>query len=386
MCASPLSFLRSGPPPPKVVLLPDGLFFSRRVPLTAASTAAEVVSQVELALESLSPFPLPQLYYGWYWVPGAEHAFVYATYRRRFTTDQTAAWSDAELVLPASAALFGGNVQPATTLLLAGSDGLTAVHWESPQVPSQVLFRPIPADATEEDRSRIRDELLRTLGGSRTVVDILVPPTPEAARSDNELVFRSGDFGSRLPTTRAAALDIRDKGELAALRASRKRDLLLWRVTLGCAAALVLLLAGELALVGGNAWQKVRIAKLNGRAQTVAKIKEAQDLATSIEDLVTKRLLPLEMVTSVVGTNAERKPSEVVITQIQSGGSGLGLYTVRLQVETNNPAQVPVYKNELLKLPECQSVELEPRPSQGDRSIFEMTITFKPGALKPEAA
>src|SRR5262245_33866005 len=129
MSASPLSFLRAGPPPPKVALLPDALFFTRAVPITAGATAAEAAAQIELALEAVSPFPLAQLYYGWFWQPGLEHAFVYAAYRRRFTSDQTAAWADAELVLPVSAALLGAAVSPASTMILATEDGLTAVHW-----------------------------------------------------------------------------------------------------------------------------------------------------------------------------------------------------------------------------------------------------------------
>src|SRR5947209_14253623 len=115
MSASPLRLLRAGPPPPKIVLLPDGMFFSRAVPISANATQAEATQQVELALEAVSPFPLNQLYYGWYWVPGAAHAFVYAAYRRRFTTDQTSSWSDAELVIPGAEEVFGGQVQPGTT-------------------------------------------------------------------------------------------------------------------------------------------------------------------------------------------------------------------------------------------------------------------------------
>ena len=51
---------------------------------------------------------------------------------------------------------------------------------------------------------------------------------------------------------------MRDKGDLAALRNARKRDVLLWRVALGTAAALLLLGLGELAMGGGAAWQKTR--------------------------------------------------------------------------------------------------------------------------------
>lgn len=388
MSASPLSFLRAGPPPPKVVLLPDGLFFSRAVPIAAGTTATEIGGQVELALESISPFPLPQLYYGWYWVPGADHAFVYATYRRRFTADQTATWARAELVIPASAALFGGKVQPATTLLLASAEGLTAVHWDNPAVPSRVVFRPIDPDAPDEERTKIREDVLRGLGGSKTVVDLLVPPAADPSNSDNEVVFRSGDFVSRLPTSFADALDVRDKGELAGLRTSRKRDLLLWRVAVGSVAALLLLLVVEFALVGGNAWQKIRIAQQNGRAPTVEKIKHAQELADSIQDLVTKRLLPLEMVTAAIGTNAEKKPSDITVTRILSGGAATnGLYTLVLELETNNAAQVQVYRNELQKMSDSiDNVVVDPMGQRGGLTSFRMTITFKPGALKPEQA
>src|SRR4051812_6492829 len=126
-----LDTLRAGPPPPKIALLPDALFFTRAVPIAAGATAATAAAEVELALEAVSPFPLTQLYYGWFWTPGAERAFVFAAYRRRFTSEQTATWQGAELVLPIFASVLGANVEPATTILLASPEGLTAVHWDS---------------------------------------------------------------------------------------------------------------------------------------------------------------------------------------------------------------------------------------------------------------
>lgn len=388
MPASPLSFLRAGPPPPKVVLLPDGMFFSRTIPVSPGATADDARQQIELALEAISPFPLAQLYYGWYWVPNAEHAFVYAAYRRRFTTDQTLAWANAEMVAPASVVLFGGTVEPATTVLLTTAEGITAIHWDTPAVPSRVVFRPIAPEAAEEDRTKLREDMIRELGGSKVIVDLLVAPTPEPGSNDREIQFRSGDFISRLAQPAIGAMDVRDKGELTALRAARQRDLVLWRLTLGCAAALLILALGELALVGGQAWQKVRVAQLNARAPAVDSIKQAQELAINIQDLVTKRFLPLEMVTSVVGANGDRKPADLVITRITTNAAtgARGTYSLTMEIQTTNSAQVPAYRNELQKLPECESVNVEPMPSQGDRSMFRVTVVFKPGALKPEAA
>ena len=380
MCASPLSFLRAGPPRPKVVLLSDAMFFSRAVPIVAGASAAEAATQVELALEAMAPFPLAQLYYGWFWTPGSERAFVYAAYRRRFTSDQVAAWSDAELVLPVSAALAGAKVQPATTVVVNAAEGITAVHWEAPDVPARVVFHPVPAEATEEQRAQWHDELVRELGGSRTVIDLAEAPVPDPSHSDREVLFRSGELVSRLPAGVAAALDVRDKGELAALRNARKRDVMLWRVALGCAAAILLLGLAEIALLGGKAWQRMRIEKVNSRQPAVAKIEAASDLTNRISDLVNKRLLPLEMVTLLVGVDGKRKPPEIYFTRVETRPAA-GLYTLFVQAQTTNSAQIPVYESQLNAMPELAGpVRVTILPGQGDR--FELEVTFKPDQLK----
>lgn len=385
MSESFLQTLRAGPPPPKVALLPDGLFFTRALPITSGASAAEAAAQVELALESISPFPLAHLYYGYFWTPGADHAFVFASYRRRFTTEQTAAWAGAELVLPAFAALLGGAVEPATTALLSSPEGLTAVHWAMGPAPATVLFRPVPpvaGDASAEDlakaeaeRTQIRDEILRAVGGSKVVIDLTAPPAAQSARSDREIVFRSGEFVSRLPATVVAALDVRDKGDLAALRAARKRDVIMWRVALGCAAAFVLLAVGELALLGGREWQKTRTLKFNAQKPTVEKIQTLSDLAKRIDDLATKRLLPLEMITIV----NEKRPSDIQFVSAQTAG----LYTIRVSAKTNNAGQISLYQNALEKLPACEHVEVIDPRTRGDTATFTLVVTFKPDSVKP---
>ena len=144
MCASPLDFLRAGPPPPRVAVLPDGMFFSRAIPVAPGSTRPEVVAQVGLALESLSPFPLAQVYFGYFWPQGADHALVFAAYRRRFTVEQVESWKGVQHVIPAFATVLGSGVPPATTVILSSPEGLTAVHWGPGPVPTAVLFQPVP--------------------------------------------------------------------------------------------------------------------------------------------------------------------------------------------------------------------------------------------------
>ncbi len=382
MCASPLGFLRSGPPPLTVALLPDAMFFTRSVPIAAGATAAEAAAQMELALEASSPFPLTQLFYGWFWPAGAEAAFVFAAYRRRFTTEQTASWEGAELVLPTFAALFGAEVQPATTIVLNSPEGMTAVHWETPPVPGKVWFKPVPAEATEEERVRLREDLLRAIGGSKTVIDLSGPPIADPAHSDRVIIFRAGDLVSTIPAAAATALDVRDKGELAALHASHTRDVMLWRGTLTAVAALFLFGLGELALVGGRAWQQVRTTQLRAQQPLVDKITHLDEQARRIEELATKRLLPLEMVTVLVGEDGTRKPADIQFTRVKAEQS-TGLYTVYIDGITNNTAQVNVYGAALEKLPEIERVDPQIAAMRGNVTTFTLTVTFKPDAVKP---
>jgi hypothetical protein len=384
MSVSPLQLLRSGPPPPRVVLLPDAQFLVRAVPVTPGATVAEAAAQVELALEAVSPFPLSQLYYGWFWLPGAEQALVFAAYRRRFTAEQTAEWAGAELVLPAFAALLGlTGREPATTLLLAGADGVTAVHWAEGPVPAQVLHRPLDPEPTPEQRAALGERLVQELGGSRRVLTVDVVPVADAAESDGELAFRADDLVSRLPQACGAALDVRDKAELAGLRAARRRDLFLWRTAVGCVAALVLLGLGEIALVGGKVWQKGRAERVRVQKPTVDKIMSSQSLANRIEELATKRLLPFEMLNVLFEDN--RKPAEITFLRVVTLPQ-TGIYTLTVDASASNAAQISVYEATLRNVPLLQKVEVRDLRTRGETATFTLAVTFKPDAVRPAEA
>lgn len=361
-------------------MLPDAVFFTRAVPVTAGASAAEAAAQVELALEAVSPFPLAQLYYGWFWTPGAERAFVFAAYRRRFTSDQMAEWPAAEIVMPAFAAVLGADVGPATTIVLNAAEGLTAVHWDAAGLPAKVLVQPIVAEATDEDRVKARDELLRRFDGSRKVIEVESPLVPESGASDREVIFRSAEFVTRLPANVASAIDVRDKTELAAFRAARRRDIVLWRVALGCAAALILLVVGEFAMVGGRAWQNVRLAKVRFQKPAVDKIMASQSLATRIDELATKRLLPFEMMTLLFEDN--RKPPEIRFRSVYASTQN-GIYTLQVEGFTSNTSLYPAYLATLRSLPSIARVEDRDFRTKDVTATFILLVTFKPDSLKP---
>ncbi len=380
MCASPLDHLRSGPPPPRVVLVPDAVFFSRSIAVPAGAPGADVVSQVGLALEALSPFPLPQLYHGYYRPEGAGRALAFAAYRRRFTADQLAEWSGAEHVMPAFAAILGCGAGAGTTVILSAADGLTAIHWDEGPVPSVVLHHPLAEDAAEEPRAQARARLIESTGGARKVLDLPSPPVALPGRSDDELVFEAGGVVSRLPAAVAAALDIRDKADLDALARARRLDLVLWRTTVGALAACLILALGELALVGTGLWQTARVAKMAAQRPTVDRIMEEQDLARHIGDLSTKRLLPLEMISTVSPEVAlPRTPTSIQFLRAQTSG----LYTIMVEAQTTNAGEIAGYKTALEQAPACEKVEIRDQRARDNVVSFTLVVTFKPAALAP---
>jgi hypothetical protein len=270
--------------------------------------------------------------------------------------------------------------EPATTLLFPSADGFTALYWDSGTVPAAVRTCTLAADATDADRAQAREELLRAMGGSRAVIDLTAAPEVAVSPDEKTLLFRAGEFTARLPVAASASLDVRDKGELATLRRGRARDLVLWRVLAGCAWALVLLGVGELGIAGGRAfWLKTQTIRIRAQAPLVDKVTTANDLANRIEELSTKRLLPLEMV-SLVGS--EDKRGGILFTSFTSSTTN-GLYTLQIQAQTQNSAELELYRTTLEKLPSVAQVDIPKPDSRNGVTTFQLIITFKPDAIKP---
>jgi hypothetical protein len=285
----------------------------------------------------------------------------------------------AALVLPAFAAMLGLEAKPATTLIVPSAEGVTAVHWDNGAVPAGVQFRALPAEATDADRAKARDELVRQAAGSRQVVELAgAPVVVEAGRGGDEFVFESGAHRSRLLATQAAAMDVRDKAELAALRRTQGRDLLLWRVFAGGLAAIGLMLLGLVGLAVEGLWQKTQEAKAAAQQPVVDQIMTAQTLATRTDELSTRRLLPLEMISIA----SERKPAVIQFLRATTSG----LYTLTVDAQTTSPSDVAAFRTALAEQPACEKVEVRDQRTRDNLMTFTLAITFKPAALSPATA
>lgn len=363
----------------RVVILPDARFFVRTLSVDPAATATQVAAEVELALETLSPFPVAQLYHGHYWQPGSSRVLVYAAYRRRFTAEETERWPSADLVIPAFVTAMGMAAAPATTLLLVAEDSCTALHWSEPgPVPTKVLIEPVVDSASEEERARVRDDVVKGLGGRRVVTAVTETPIPLGTDDERDFRFRLGEATTRLAGASAEALDVRDKEELAALRRARQRDRWMWRGFVGLLGVLLLCLLAEGAMVGIKAWQSRRQQTLVAQQPEVDRIMRAQSLSERIEKLTTERLRPFEMMDAASQPIFSGQTPSIQFVQVNA----TGLYVLEIKAKTTVASEVDAYQSALRRHPAIANVAMPDYQGRGGETNFTFVITFRPEILK----
>ncbi len=365
-------------PSRRYVLLPDNRFFVRTISVTPGATATEVASQVELALATLSPFPLAQLFHGHFWRAGQSHALIFAAFKRRFTAEEMEEWAEADLVIPSFVSAIAWGPAPGTTVILSEETYLTAVHWgESSSIPTKVVTETLPPEADEASRNRVRDELVRALGGSVRLVELGLPLSlvRGGSEDDRDFEFAVDQETARLDAGEFDAVDVRDKEELLARRKSKARDLLYWRLGLGLLTLLLLAALTEGALVATKYWQQTRRELVARQLPEVEKVMNNHAVTRRIEQF-SESLKPFEMISVV-----ENKPESIYFLSTEARENVLTIEAI-----TRVASEVPAYEAALRAHPSLASVELSRQGERDGVTTFTLTVTFRPEALRKGGA
>jgi hypothetical protein len=385
-------------PPRLAALLPEGRFFVRLVPVDPESDAASVAEQVALALETLAPFPIAQLYHGHYWQPGSPRALAYAVYRKRFPAEETAAWAETEIVVPGFVALLADPANPGTTRVLSSPDAVTVFHWgDDALVPSHALIQPLATDTDEAGRAAARAQLLRSVGADPANVEDWDYPVLHRVRDSGEVTFLSGQRPLVIPADLAAALDVRDADEIAWRRGVQRRDLWLWR---GFAALVTLLLlcgVAEGALRYGLSKQRSLATLIANDTRHVAELTSTEENTRKAEQVIQRRLPVLEMIEFVMASlrRANRegfyqftsfRPSinaKDNSTTLQFAGNAGSLQDC-LALQTLLQSQPQVSAADFVQQPSAGARGAAADPTAPQNYQFSLRVTFRPDAIKPE--
>ena len=357
------------------VLVAGDRFFVKQIDLDPAVATA---SQVEMALEECSPFPLAQLYHGF--VVGADgaQALAYSAYRRRFTAEETAEWPGAAAVLPDFLGLLGPAPDRPLLVVQVHPAGMSGVAWDGrARLPAAVLLKAMPEPAEDQVKEMI-SELSRQAGLTDAEVKRLDGPTGVGQDENGGAVFRvAGGETARFPAAAVVNADVRDKSFLQERRREEGRRRV-WIWALRAASGLLLAAAGlELAAVGLGFWNARRQALVSAQAGEVARIETAQTLAIRIEDLAAREEKPLEWLSLV----SSLRPRSVQFTRVASNNDR----SLVIDARTGDAAAVGAYETILRQRDEIAGVEVRDIRSREGLTSFVLGLQFKPaGAASQE--
>lgn len=358
------------PVSPPVVLVPGARFFVRRIPLAPDAPAA---GQIELALESLSPFPPEQLYYGAVTDKAGRHALVYAAYRRNFSSAELASWHEARVVVPDFLFwAFASRKSGTKACLHPTASGIELIAWDNAsELPALVLSR-TAGDNGQADPAPLVLELTRRTGIAADDVDRVEPALTVTALDRDGLSLNAGKTHTALIAhTALAEADVRDKAELTVRRREEGRTKLLWRFFAATAAALALCLFTELLLAGGRTLLGSQRREIAARAEAVRSIESAQLLATKLEKMTSQQLRPFEMLALV---NASR-PRSIEFQRVTTSGP----LTLQIEAQTADANDLRIYEGALRKAAAIERIELRDPRMRSGRTTFQLEVTFKPG-------
>jgi hypothetical protein len=367
------SFLRRTPP--VTIFLGPERFFVRIVPLAAD---AEPEQQVELALEALAPFPLPQLYWGFVLSANRASALVYAAHRRRFTPEEIKSWQQAALVVPAFLPLAGRPGTVPAVLVHQADNQLAGVAWRNPadELPAAVMVRGFPAEPSPEERNAFaRDVAARA--GVPGVQPRFVTGAPSVTLAGDTLGLHLGGStgpGLEIPAGHLDHTDVRDREFLAERRERVRRGTVFWRVLLaGLATAGVacLLELGGLAL---HVRTRTQQSQVEARQPTVDRLETENTLAARVDELASQRLLPFEM---LVVLN-DKRPASVQFVRTTTQGSD----TLEVEAQTANASDVTGFEQALHEAPAIAQVKTHDIRARDGVTTFVVTVTFHPEALR----
>jgi hypothetical protein len=358
--------------PPATIFVPAERFFVRVVPL---APDAEPEAQVEIALEGLAPFPLPQLFWGFVVAPDRGSALVYAAHRRRFSAEEIKSWQQAALVVPAFLALAGRPANVPAVLVHTGGPQLAGAAWRhaADQLPSLVMVRGYPAEPTPEERQAFAKDLA-SRAGLGTTAPRFVAGEPGVASGRDGLQFRLGGIDATLRRDQLDFLDVRDREFLAERRRLLRRGTLLWRAMLAGAVTALVAAAVESAALALHMRAAGLQAVIAAQTPTVQRLETAHTLATRVDELARQRLRPFEM---LVVLN-EKRPASVQFVRTTTQGSN----TVEVEAQTANAGDVSNFEQALHDAAGVATVKTRDIRARDGVTSFVITVVFQPDTLQ----
>lgn len=287
-------------------MIPGCLFFVEMVEVPTSVEAGEIPDFAELSLESIAPFPIEQLNWGYLYREGSTTLVLYAAHRDRLMRAGYDNLTEYAWALPDFATLAGARFAKDTLVALEGQNSLSLLYFRSDaEIPQSVCV-----DILEDSASDSTIETLRTsMKNLPATIPVLRLAPVTATLSEKDLcVFehtvadQSKDLHAkenwqRLTPTESQLwqADVRSTDFKTDEYSKRQTSAWIGRIT-GWAAIMAIALIGiEGVLVVAGNLLKDQLSRIDSQRVAVSKVEEKQILVNKLEQVAQNELRPIEM-------------------------------------------------------------------------------------------
>ncbi len=318
---------------PEILRVPGHCFFCETISLPEEIKHSEVSGFLELSLESIAPFPVKDLRWGYLHDREQQRALVYAAYHRRLAKYFDAnSQQDVIYLVPDFASVFGLTFSAETHLVLVSPTSLTQLHFE----PGHQLFSIKRCEPyhPENEPTSIADlpPEWATLGEKEGATFHYLAKTQARAGEDDGLIYTHAELQKkpsdeparpaegapwsslRQPPDTAWASDLRAPETKLQLRKTRKRERLLESLLAVAAVIALCFITSQVALFLFNRHVTNLSEEYNARQPSVVAIQDRFNLVTTLEQISRSNLRPFDMLEAL---NANR-PQEVYFTEARA--------------------------------------------------------------------
>jgi len=288
----------------QVLALPGHLFFIETIDVPIDLEPAEIPDFIELSLESLAPFPVEQLNWGFLYSTDAPTILVYATHRDRlkqagYTELQSYAW-----VLPDFATLTGACFPDETLVTLQSANNLSLLLFDKGAcVPRTVLVASLKdgdfEHALEELVANASDltqgtTMLRVRTGAIELSEQGLAIFNQESADDSHSAIEYGAWTTLAPTeAQLWQSDVRSADFKVTERNARRLGSLLMRITAWAAIFALVLVGIEMLLLVSQAWLSTLDKQIESQRTAVLTIEDKQALMVKLEQVAKNELRPI---------------------------------------------------------------------------------------------
>lgn len=364
---------------------PGHWFFCRRIEIPADLESGEEEGFALLELESLSPFPLDHLHYGYVLDGAGRYAFVFAAYKRRFERVDSSNWRRVDAVLPDFFMGLNQDAGRVGSLMLVSEQSMVAFEYDNLSTLPCRFYAEARKPVEEEDNvGSLRRQFDEFSVSAKEKLGLSRLPTwylEENAKWEGRNAWLgavdaadSSFFRLGFSRNQIWKADLRDPELLELAKKDERQNGVLWKSSGVLAACVALLTLGEIYWAGSTGYLAYRESGIEKRSPNVEEIENLRQTSVTLRDFQESNLAPFAMIEAL---RPYQNYPDIIYRKFETDGPD----TLILEGRASRQSLVTEFKKRLEGFAKIDSVDITRSDNNTSGSTFTMSIRFRFGAF-----